>query len=69
MKQILLLLIRAYQRLISPMFPPTCRFCPSCSEYSYEALFRHGVVKGLWLTIKRVGRCNPWNAGGYDPVP
>lgn len=69
MKQILLLLVRGYQRLVSPMFPPSCRFSPSCSQYSYEAISRHGAAKGLWLTVKRVGRCNPWNPGGYDPVP
>ncbi len=69
MKRILLLLVRGYQRLISPMFTPSCRFSPSCSQYSYEAISRHGVAKGLWLTVKRVGRCNPWNPGGYDPVP
>ena len=69
MKQILMLLLRGYQRLISPMFPPSCRFTPSCSQYSYEAIAKHGIVKGLWLSIKRVGRCNPWNPGGYDPIP
>lgn len=69
MKRILLLLVRGYQRLISPVFPPSCRFSPSCSQYSHEAISRHGVVKGLWLTVKRIGRCNPWNPGGYDPVP
>jgi len=69
MRQMLLLLVRGYQRLISPMFPPSCRFTPSCSQYSYDAISKHGIVKGLWLSVKRIGRCNPWNPGGYDPVP
>lgn len=69
MKQLLMFLVRAYQLLVSPVLPPTCRFSPSCSQYSHEAISRHGALKGLWLTIKRVIRCNPWNPGGYDPVP
>ncbi|MFA7399081.1 MAG: membrane protein insertion efficiency factor YidD [Sideroxydans sp.] len=69
MKRILLLAVRGYQRFISPMYPPSCRFTPSCSQYSYEAISKHGIVKGVWLSIKRVGRCNPWNPGGYDPIP
>ncbi len=69
MKQILLLVIRGYQFFVSPMFPPSCRFSPSCSQYSHEAICKHGALKGVWLTIKRIIRCNPWNPGGYDPVP
>ncbi|MFA6120546.1 MAG: membrane protein insertion efficiency factor YidD [Sideroxydans sp.] len=69
MRRILLSMVRGYQRFISPMYPPSCRFTPSCSQYSYEAISRHGVVKGVWLSIKRVGRCHPWNPGGYDPIP
>ena len=69
MKQLLMLLVRAYQLLVRPVLPPTCRFSPSCSQYSLEALSKYGALKGLWLTIKRVVRCNPWNPGGYDPVP
>lgn len=69
MKQILLILVKIYQRIISPMFPPSCRFTPSCSQYSYEAISQYGVLKGLWLSVKRIGRCNPWNSGGYDPIP
>jgi putative membrane protein insertion efficiency factor len=65
----LLLLIRAYQLAISPMLGNRCRFYPSCSEYSMEALRRHGLGKGLWLSVTRVGRCHPWHPGGYDPVP
>ncbi len=63
------LLIRAYQVLLSPLFPPSCRFTPTCSNYALQAVDRHGVLKGGWLAIKRVGRCHPWNPGGYDPVP
>lgn len=69
MKSILLLIVRGYQLLISPVLPPTCRFSPSCSQYSLEAISKYGALKGFWLTIKRLIRCNPWNPGGYDPVP
>lgn len=64
-----LTLIRLYQRLISPMLPPTCRFQPTCSEYGYEAISTHGLFKGGRLAIWRVLRCNPFCKGGYDPVP
>jgi len=69
MKQMLLLLVKAYQWLLRPLLPPTCRFHPSCSQYSIEAISKYGALKGFWLTIKRVARCNPWHPGGYDPVP
>lgn len=69
MKQIFLFLIRAYQKVISPIFPPSCRFTPSCSHYGYEAIEKYGALKGSWMAIKRVGRCHPLTAGGYDPVP
>ena len=69
MKIIALWLIRAYQKTISRMFPPTCRFIPSCSEYGYQAIAKYGLVKGGWMAIKRVSRCHPLNPGGYDPVP
>ncbi|MBI5899929.1 MAG: membrane protein insertion efficiency factor YidD [Rhodocyclales bacterium] len=62
-------LIRAYQLAISPMLGNRCRFFPSCSEYAMEALEKHGPVRGLWLGMRRVGRCHPWHPGGYDPVP
>lgn len=62
-------LIRGYQLLISPLTPPSCRFFPTCSEYSRVSLIRHGLLKGLYLTLHRLFRCNPWNPGGWDPVP
>jgi putative membrane protein insertion efficiency factor len=65
----LLLLIRGYQVAISPMLGSRCRFYPSCSEYSMEALRQHGLFRGLWLAVRRIGRCHPWHPGGYDPVP
>ncbi len=65
----LIWLVRGYQLAISPMLPPSCRFYPSCSHYAIEALQRHGPIKGLWLSLRRVGRCNPWHPGGHDPVP
>jgi uncharacterized protein len=67
--QPLLMIIRAYQLAISPMLGDRCRFHPSCSDYSMEALRRYGLLKGLWLAVRRVGRCHPWHPGGYDPVP
>jgi len=65
----LLLLIRGYQVAISPMLGSRCRFYPSCSEYSMAALRQHGLFGGLWLAVRRIGRCHPWHPGGYDPVP
>lgn len=61
--------IRVYQYAISPMLGRSCRFYPSCSEYSIEALRRHGAIRGSWLALRRVGRCHPWHPGGHDPVP
>jgi hypothetical protein len=66
---ILIVPIRVWQLTISRVLPPTCRYSPSCSAYTIEALQRHGPVKGLWLGIKRIGRCHPWGSSGYDPVP
>jgi putative membrane protein insertion efficiency factor len=63
-----LLLIRFYQLFISPIFPPSCRFEPSCSQYTYEAIAKYGIIKGGLMGIWRVLRCNPFNRGGYDPV-
>lgn len=69
MKAALLLLIRGYRGLISPLFPPTCRFTPTCSQYALTAVDRFGPIKGSWLALQRVGRCHPFHPGGYDPVP
>jgi hypothetical protein len=69
MKTLLILLIRIYQKLVSPLLPPSCRFYPSCSEYARQALDQHGAMKGVWLATKRLARCHPYHAGGFDPVP
>ena len=70
LKQFLLASIRFYQWGISPYLPPMCRYRPTCSRYAQEALQKHGVWKGVWLTIKRLSRCHPLSKGrGYDPVP
>jgi len=68
MKYILMILIKIYQRVLSPLFPPSCRFIPTCSEYSIQALKKYGAIKGSVLSIWRILRCNPFNKGGYDPV-
>ena len=69
MRWLLIKLVRAYQLLLSPFLPPSCRFEPTCSHYAIEALQTHGGLKGGWLALKRIGRCHPFCAGGYDPVP
>lgn len=63
-----LVLIRAYQYTLSTLLPPACRFWPTCSRYGYEAIVRHGVRHGGWMTLRRLARCHPFNPGGYDPV-
>jgi putative membrane protein insertion efficiency factor len=65
----LVLLVRGYQRLISPLLPPSCRFYPSCSAYALEAVQVHGALRGSWLAARRLSRCHPFHAGGLDPVP
>ncbi len=65
----LIFLIRGYQIIISPMIGSNCRFMPTCSEYAMESLRTHGLIKGIFLTIKRVGKCHPWGSHGYDPIP
>ena len=69
MKRALLKVIRFYQTAVSPLFPPRCRFIPTCSQYALEAVEKYGAVKGSWLATKRILRCNPFHKGGYDPVP
>jgi hypothetical protein len=69
MRTVILLFIKFYQRLISPLLGQNCRFYPSCSCYAHTAVERFGVMKGGWLALRRIGRCGPWHAGGVDPVP
>lgn len=69
MARVLLVLIAVYKRLLSPLLPRVCRFYPSCSTYAAEAIERHGAWRGTLLTARRLARCHPFNAGGYDPVP
>lgn len=64
-----IVVIRFYQIIISPWVGPKCRYIPTCSQFGIEALKKHGLIKGLWLTIKRVSHCHPWGGSGYDPVP
>lgn len=66
---LLIAVVRFYQKCISPGLPPSCRFAPSCSQYTLEALQRHGALRGAWLGARRLVRCHPWHPGGYDPVP
>jgi putative membrane protein insertion efficiency factor len=65
----LLILIRGYQLIISPLLGSNCRFMPTCSEYAMESLRSHGLIKGSYLTIRRIGKCHPWGGHGYDPIP
>jgi putative membrane protein insertion efficiency factor len=67
--KLLLMLVRAYQYVLSPYFGTQCRFSPTCSHYAVDALKRHGAIKGSYLTVRRLARCHPWHPGGYDPVP
>ncbi len=68
-KSSLLLFIKGYQLFLSPYLKPSCRFYPTCSEYSHKAISRYGIIKGLFLSLKRILRCHPYNPGGFDPVP
>ena len=65
----LILLIRIYQLIVSPMLGSNCRFMPTCSEYALKSLKAYGVIRGAYLTIKRIGKCHPWGSHGYDPIP
>jgi uncharacterized protein len=67
--RVLVVPILWYQRFVSPMLAPRCRFAPSCSQYAVDALRAHGAARGLWLTVRRLARCHPFHPGGYDPVP
>ena len=69
MKTILKGIIKLYQKAISPLTPPSCRFHPTCSNYGLEAIETHGALKGSWLAIRRISKCHPFHEGGYDPVP
>lgn len=68
MKTVLILFIRFYQIFISPLFPPTCRFYPTCSQYAIEAIQKKGIIRGIVLIVKRLSKCHPFHEGGYDPV-
>lgn len=68
-RSLLCALIRGYQIVISPWLAPRCRYQPTCSQYAMEAIRAHGAARGSWLAVKRLGRCHPFRAGGYDPVP
>jgi uncharacterized protein len=69
MKSLLVLVVRGYQVSLGHLLPTVCRYYPSCSVYAIEALERHGAWRGSWLAVRRIGRCHPFHAGGYDPVP
>ena len=69
MKKIMMTLIRFYQREISPLYPPRCRYIPTCSEYALQAVEKYGALRGGWLALRRLLRCHPFQKGGYDPVP
>ena len=69
MKNIAMALIRLYQNTLSRVLPSACRFYPSCSQYTYQAIAKYGFLRGGWMGVKRIARCHPFNPGGYDPVP
>ena len=69
MRFLLILLVKGYRLIFSPYVGRSCRFAPTCSQYALDALNEYGALKGSWLALRRIGRCHPWHAGGYDPVP
>jgi putative membrane protein insertion efficiency factor len=69
MSRVIIVFIRIYKRVLSPLLPPACRFVPTCSGYAMQALEKYGLIKGLYLSVRRVLRCHPFHPGGYDPVP
>ncbi|KAA0964793.1 membrane protein insertion efficiency factor YidD [Sporosarcina sp. ANT_H38] len=69
MKKVLIGIIKLYQKVISPLTPPSCRFYPTCSHYGIEAVEKHGALKGSWLAVRRISKCHPFHEGGFDPVP
>lgn len=69
MKKILILIVKIYQKFLSPLCPGVCRYKPTCSQYMIEAITAHGVIKGTFMGVKRICRCHPWGGHGYDPVP
>ncbi|MCD7773071.1 MAG: membrane protein insertion efficiency factor YidD [Ruminococcus sp.] len=69
MKQVMIFLVKIYQKVISPLFPARCKYYPTCSKYAVDAFKKHGFFKGLILAVWRILRCNPWSNGGIDPVP
>lgn len=68
-RRLLMGLILVYQSTLGPALPPACRYEPTCSHYAYTAIERHGALRGIWLTLRRLARCQPWGGSGYDPVP
>ncbi|MCK9530887.1 MAG: membrane protein insertion efficiency factor YidD [Gammaproteobacteria bacterium] len=69
MRRLVILLIGAYRYLLSPFLGANCRFTPTCSAYAQEAVDRYGILRGGWMSLRRLSRCHPWHEGGYDPVP
>lgn len=69
LKKLAILLVKFYQAAIRPLLPNACRYTPSCSQYSIEAINKYGAIKGSWLGLRRISRCHPWGGHGYDPVP